>query len=107
MHYFCGRRLSTRGSSAHYGWSPWAETRCPARESNEGTGRLRTMTSIKRDDLERKRREPSRNGIGRRLSPAIGRRQGLSATQRSTDRNSASHFGPRDPRFDYLTHSHD
>jgi hypothetical protein len=65
------------------------------------------MTSIKRDDLERKRREPGRNGTGRRLSPAVGARQRLSATQRSADRNSASHFGPRDPRFDYLTHSHD
>ena len=49
------------------------------------------MTSIKRDDLERKRREPGRNGTGRRLSPAIGARQRLSATQRSADRNSASH----------------
>ena len=89
------------------GWSPWAETVAPRANLIRETGRLRTMTSIKRDDLERKRREPGRDGTGRRLSPAIGARQRLSATQRSADRNSASHFGPRDPRFDYLTHSHD
>ena len=65
------------------------------------------MTSIKRDDVERKRRELSRDGVGRRLSPAIDARQRLSATRPGAARDSASHVGPRDPRFDYLTHSHD
>jgi hypothetical protein len=65
------------------------------------------MTSIKRDDLERKRSERSRDGVGRRLSRAIDARQGLRAAQRSAECNSASHFDPRDPRFDYLTHPHD
>lgn len=65
------------------------------------------MTSLKRDDVERKRRELGRDGVGRRLSPAIDARQPLSAKRLGRARNSASPFGPRDPRFDYLTHSYD
>ena len=64
------------------------------------------MTSIKRDEVERKRRELGRDCVGRR-SPAVAARRRLSATRLGASRNSASPFGPRDPRFDYLTHSHD
>jgi hypothetical protein len=64
------------------------------------------MTSIKRDEVERKRRELGRDSVGRR-SPAIAARRRVSATGLGAGRNSASPFGPRDPRFDYLTHSHD
>jgi hypothetical protein len=76
------------------------------RESNEVTGRLRTTTSIKRDEVERKRNERGRDGVGRR-SPAIAARRRLSATRPGAVGNGTSPFGPRDPRFDYLTHSHD
>ena len=64
------------------------------------------MTS-KRDEVERRRGEPSRDGVRRRLLPSIDDRRHLSATRPGTDRNSAGRVGPRDPRFDYLTHSHD
>jgi hypothetical protein len=66
------------------------------------------MTSIKRDEVERKRRELGRDCVGRR-SPAIAAGRRLSATRLGlgASRNSASPFGPRDPRLDYLTHSHD
>ena len=64
------------------------------------------MTSIKRDEVERKRRELGRDCAGRR-SPALVARRRLSATRLGASRNSASPFAPRDPRFDYLTHSHD
>jgi hypothetical protein len=63
------------------------------------------MTSIKLDEVERKRRELGRDCV-RRRSPAIAARR-LSATRLGASRNSASPFAPRDPRFDYLTHSHD
>jgi len=65
------------------------------------------MTSIKRDDVARKRGELSRDGVGRRLSPAIDARRRPNAIRRGAACNNASHVGPRDPRFDYLTHSHD
>jgi len=65
------------------------------------------MTSTKRDDAARRRGEFSRDGVGRRLSPTIDARQRPNATRRGAARNSASHVGTRDPRFDYLTHSHD
>ena len=64
------------------------------------------MTSIKRDDVARKRGELSRDGV-RRLSPAIDARRRPNAIRRGAACNNASHVGPRDPRFDYLTHSHD
>jgi hypothetical protein len=65
------------------------------------------MTGIKRDDAARKRGELSRDGIGRRLSPVIDARRGLNARRRGNARTSASHFGPCNPRYDYLTRSHD
>ena len=65
------------------------------------------MTSTKRDDAARSRGEFSRDGVGRRLSPAIDARRRLNAQRRGTARTSASHVGPRDPRYDYLTRSHD
>ena len=64
------------------------------------------MTSIKRDEVERKRRELGRDCAGRR-SLAVAARRRLSATRLGAGRNSASPFPPRDLRFDYLTHSHD
>ena len=64
------------------------------------------MTSIKRDEVERTRGERGRDRAGR-PSPAIAARRRLSATRPGAVRNGASPFGPRDPRFDYLTHSHD
>ena len=65
------------------------------------------MTSIKRDEVERKRRELGRDCVGRPPTPVTAARRRLSATRIGASRNSASPFGPRDPRFDYLTHSHD
>ena len=64
------------------------------------------MRSIKRDEVEHKRRELSRDCVGRK-SPAVAARRRLNATRLGASRNNASPFGPRDPRFDYLTHSHD
>jgi hypothetical protein len=65
------------------------------------------MTSTRRDDAARRRGELSRDGIGRRLSPAIDARRRLYAERRGTVWTSASRVGPRDPRYDYLTRSHD
>ena len=65
------------------------------------------MTSTKRDDAARKRSEVSRDRVGRRLSPAIDARRRLNAQRRDTAPTSASQFGPRDPRYDYLTRAHD
>jgi len=65
------------------------------------------MTSTKRDDAARRRGEFSRDGVGRRLSLAIDARRRLNAQRRGTAGTSASHVGPRAPRYDYLTRSHD
>jgi len=73
----------------------------------QATGRLETMTSIKSDKVERHRAGRRRDADGRRLTRVTATRRRLSATRLGASRNSASPFAPRDPRFDYLTHSHD
>jgi hypothetical protein len=65
------------------------------------------MAGTKRNDLARKRGELSHDGVGRRLSPAIDARRRLNAHRRGAGGTSASHVGPRNPRYDYLTRSHD
>jgi hypothetical protein len=65
------------------------------------------MTSTPRDDAARRRGEVSRDGVGRRLSPAIEARRRLNAHRRWTAGTSARPVAPRDPRYDYLTQSHD
>ncbi len=65
------------------------------------------MTSTTREDAARRRGEVGRDRVGRRLSPAIEARRRLNAQRRGTAGTSASHAGPRDPRYDYLTRSHD
>jgi hypothetical protein len=70
-------------------------------------GRLRSMAGTKRNDIARKRGELSHDGVGRRLSPAIDARRRLNAHRRGAGWASASHVGPRDPRYDYLTRSYD
>jgi hypothetical protein len=65
------------------------------------------MTSSKRDDVARKRGELSRDGVGRRLSPAIDARRRLNAQRASATGTSARRFGPSDRRHDYLMDSHD
>jgi hypothetical protein len=65
------------------------------------------MAGTKRSDVARKRGDLSRDGVGRRLSPAIDARRRLNAHRRDAGRTSVSHFGPRDPRYDYLTWSYD
>jgi len=65
------------------------------------------MTGTKRNEIARKRDELSHDGVGRRLSPAIDARRRLNAHRRGAGGSSASRVGPRDPRYDYLTRSHD
>lgn len=43
----------------------------------------------------------SHDGVGRRLSPAIDAGRRLNAQRRGAGGTSASHIGPRDPRYDY------
>ena len=65
------------------------------------------MTSTTRDEAARRRGEVSRDGVGRRLSPAIEAQRRRNAQRRETAGTSANHIGPRDARYDYLTQSHD
>jgi hypothetical protein len=65
------------------------------------------MTSIKRDVAARRRGELNRGSVGRRPSPAIDARRRLNARRPGPGEIGASHVGPRDPRYEYLTHSHD
>lgn len=65
------------------------------------------MTTTKSDNAARKRGELSRDGVGRRLSAAIDARRRLNAERRRTPGTSASHVDPRDPRYEYLTRSHE
>ncbi len=65
------------------------------------------MTGTKRDEVARKRGELSHDGVGRRLSPAIDARRRLNAHRGGVSGISAGRFGPRDPRYDYLTQPHD
>jgi hypothetical protein len=65
------------------------------------------MTTIKRDVAARRRGELNRTSVGRRLSPAIDPRRRLNGRRPSAAKISASQFGPHDPRYEYLTHSHD
>jgi hypothetical protein len=65
------------------------------------------MTRTKRVEAARKRGELSRDGVGRRLSPAIDARRRLNVQRQRPAGTSASHFGPRDSRYDYLTRPHD
>jgi hypothetical protein len=83
------------------------------RESNEGR-KVHTMTRTKRANAARKRGELSRDGVGRRLSPAIDARRRLNVQRNGPAGTSAGRlgprdhrFGPRDPRYDYLTRPHD
>jgi hypothetical protein len=69
--------------------------------------RVRAVTNIKSAVVQRKRGELRRNAVGRRATPVTAARRRLGATGPGGARDSASHLGPRDPRFDYLTHSHD
>jgi hypothetical protein len=68
---------------------------------------LRTMTSTTRNEAARRRGDVSHDGVGRRLSPAIEARRRLNAQRRGTAGSSATRIGLRDPRYDYLTQSHD
>lgn len=68
---------------------------------------MRTMTSTTRDEAARRRGELSHDGVGRRLSPAIDARRRLNAQRRGTAGTSARRIAPRDPRYAYLTLSHD
>ena len=65
------------------------------------------MTRINSDEVQRNRGERRRNANGRWLTRVTAARQRPSTTRPSAARSNASHHGPRDPRFDYLTHSHD
>ena len=65
------------------------------------------MTSSKRDELKRKRGKLSRDAVDREPTPVTPARRRLATTRPGAARDVASHHGPRDPRFDYLTHSHD
>jgi hypothetical protein len=65
------------------------------------------MAGSKRNDMAHKRGQLSHDGVARRLSPAIDARRRLNAHQHGARGSSVSHFGPRDPRYDYLTRSHD
>jgi len=65
------------------------------------------MAGTKRNDLARKRGELSHDGVGRRLSPAIDARRRLNAQRRGAGATSAGRVGPRNPRYNYLTRSHD
>ena len=65
------------------------------------------MAGTKRDELARRRGDLSHDGVGRRLSPAIDDRRRLNAERRGGGGTSAGRFGPRDPRYGYLTRSHD
>ena len=65
------------------------------------------MASMRRDDVARKRGELSHDGVGRRLSPAIDARRRLNAHRRGAGATSTTRFGPRDPRYGYLTRSVD
>jgi len=62
---------------------------------------------MKRSIAARKRHELSQDGVNRRLSPAMEARRRLYPQPRETAGSSAIRVGPREPRFDYLTHSHD
>jgi hypothetical protein len=64
------------------------------------------MTSIKRDNVQRKHGKFDRDRVGR-PSPATAAQRRLSAARPGAARESPSHVGPRDPRFGYLRQSHD
>jgi diacylglycerol O-acyltransferase / wax synthase len=51
--------------------------------------------------------EFSRDHVGRQLSQAVDARRRLTAQRRGPTETSTSRFGPRDPRYDYLSRSHD
>jgi hypothetical protein len=63
------------------------------------------MTSIKRDVAARRRGELNRTSVGRRLWPAIDARQRLNRRRPDSPWIGARHVGPRDPSYEYLTHS--
>ena len=65
------------------------------------------MAGTKRDELARRRGELSHDGVGRRLLPASDARRRLNADRRGAGRTSASHVGPRNPSYHYLTRSRD
>jgi hypothetical protein len=65
------------------------------------------MTDIKHDVAARRRGEPNRGRADRRPSPAIDARRRLNARRPDPGEVNAGHVGPRDPRYEYLTHSHD
>jgi hypothetical protein len=64
------------------------------------------MTNVERGHAARGRGELNRTSVGRRLSLAIDARRRLNARRPSSTGNRASHVGPRDRRYEYLTHSH-
>jgi hypothetical protein len=65
------------------------------------------MTSIKRDVAAREQGELNRTSVGRRLSPAIDARRRLNGRRPDSPWIGARQVGPRDPRYEYLTHAHD
>jgi hypothetical protein len=65
------------------------------------------MTSTKRDVAARRRGELNRGSVGRRLSPAIDARRCVNGRRPAAGEIGAGRVGPRDPRYRYLTHSHD
>ena len=65
------------------------------------------MAGTKRNNIARRRGELSHDGVGRRLSPMIDARRRGNAQWRGAGGTSVGHFGPSDPRYDYLNRSHD
>jgi hypothetical protein len=65
------------------------------------------MTPRRQDWAARRRGELNRARIDRRPLPAIDAQQGLSAQRADGTRTKAGAVGPSDPRYAYLTRSHD
>ena len=106
VHYFSGRVRRRAVASSTMPDRPADRAIAVARQSDEGTGRLMARTGIKRDEVQRQRCELGRDGVGG-PSPVIAARRRLRGTRPGAVRNRPTPFGPRYPRFDYLTHSHD
>ena len=76
------------------------------REPNRGTEGLKPMTHGKQGVRARRRRELNRDDGARRLLQAIDVQRRLDDRQADGTRAKVP-VGPSDPRFAYLTRSHD
>jgi hypothetical protein len=65
------------------------------------------MTRTEHNQAARRRGELTRDRGSRRLSPAIEARRRVNALQVDGTRTKADPIGPSDPRYAYLTQSHD